>query len=437
MDAYQRGYRRAARHLIAAGLPVAPCLDELRALWRNSPEDRRLVAEILGQWESNCMTSVITEGAADQRPLRGDLWASRPVLQHIQSLARARMVGPYAVLAYMVAEAVATIPPYITLEPIIGGRGSLNMCIAITGRSGAGKGTAAAAARGRRDLLLPSRSRRPSPPSGPVKASHAPTGPGARPPTGPTQVTAAIFSAEEIDTWAAIASRSGSTLSAEVRKMFSENNSDSATRQGHPQRRRSAHLPRPGRRRRPTRAVRPYPRRRRRRLAATILVGTRIRSGRARRSASGAGALPRTERGWHLEVSSGNLPNGHLEIPDEARTVIVRARQAVLREEPDADPLAAHALLTRLKIAAGLMALDGRAWITVEDWHLAGELMEVSDSTRDRCRRALTDRSRRANTARALATVEREEIAAERRLARARAYVRKIDSRGQLTKNRS
>lgn len=383
------------------------------------------------------MTDVITEGAVDRRPLRGgDLWTSRPVLQHIQTLARARMVGPHAVLAYAVAEAVATIPPYITLEPVIGGPGSLNMCIAITGRSGAGKGTAAAAAR---DGVICSY------PVGPVARVPIGSGEGiartyrpqGTPAEGPNQVTAAIFSAEEIDTWSAIASRTGSTLSAEVRKMFSGEqlgfgNAGKDTRNVV-----EAHSYR-----------------------ALVVVGVQPeQSGPILEAADGGlpqrfwwvpasdpdapddppeapepYLVPSAE--WHLEVSSGNIPGGHLVIPEEARTVIVRARQAVLREEPDADPLAAHALLTRLKLAAGLMALDGRGWITAEDWHLAGDLMEVSDSTRDRCRRALTDRSRRANTARALATVEREEIAAERRLARARATIlRKIDARGQLTKN--
>ena len=52
MDAYTRGYRRAAMHLIAAGLLPAPCTDELQALWRESAEDRRLVAEITQQWEA-------------------------------------------------------------------------------------------------------------------------------------------------------------------------------------------------------------------------------------------------------------------------------------------------------------------------------------------------------------------------------------------------
>lgn len=49
---YVTGYRKAARHLIAAGLPVAPCKEELQALWANSREDRELVQTICENWET-------------------------------------------------------------------------------------------------------------------------------------------------------------------------------------------------------------------------------------------------------------------------------------------------------------------------------------------------------------------------------------------------
>ena len=51
MDAYTRGYRRAARHLLAAGLLPAPCLPEQQELWANSREDRALVQQIASRWE--------------------------------------------------------------------------------------------------------------------------------------------------------------------------------------------------------------------------------------------------------------------------------------------------------------------------------------------------------------------------------------------------
>lgn len=365
-----------------------------------------------------------------------NFWESRDVLRHVRDVARSRMVGPYAVLAYSVAEALACVPPYIALPPIVGGAGSLNMCVGVVGGSGAGKGTAAAATR---DGLACSY------PYGPVARVPLGSGegmprtyrPAGTPPEAENPVTAAIFTAEEIDTWAALATRTGSTISAEVRKMYSGEqlgfgNAGKDTRN----------------------IVKAHSYR------GVVIVGVQPeRSGPILDAADGGlpqrfwwvpasdpdapdaapespGQFLVTSPKWHEEVSSGKLPDGHLAIPDSAREVIIAARLAVLREESNADPLAGHALQTRLKIAAGLMALDGRSAVDETDWTLAGHLMDVSDQTRLRCQRALAETSRRVNTARALATAERDEIVSDRKLQRARTTVlRKIDARGQLTKN--
>ncbi len=50
MDAYTRGYRRAARHLLAAGLLPAPCPEGLRFMWTASPDDRAIVRHISERW---------------------------------------------------------------------------------------------------------------------------------------------------------------------------------------------------------------------------------------------------------------------------------------------------------------------------------------------------------------------------------------------------
>ena len=52
MDTYTRAYRRAAKHLMAAGLLPAPCLPEMQELWANSREDRDLVRAIASRWET-------------------------------------------------------------------------------------------------------------------------------------------------------------------------------------------------------------------------------------------------------------------------------------------------------------------------------------------------------------------------------------------------
>ena len=144
-----------------------------------------------------------------------------------------------------------------------------------------------------------------------------------------------------------------------------------------------------------------------------------------------------TTPGWHC----GNLrhlrPVGgeaDLTVPACAVATIDAHRLAVLRGDHRVDPLDGHALLCRLKVAVAMMALDGRTTIDDADWQLAGHVMDVSAAARQRCRRALTEHHRSQNTARALATAERDEIIAERKSQRAReAILRKLSGDHQLT----
>ena len=99
--------------------------------------------------------------------------------------------------------------------------------------------------------------------------------------------------------------------------------------------------------------------------------------------------------------------------------------------ESGVDPLDGHTLLTRLKVAVALMALEGRTVVSDADWSLAGYLMDVSHFTRERCRRALAEQYRSANTARALATAEREEIISDRKVQRCKdGILRRLDRHG-------
>jgi hypothetical protein len=60
--------------------------------------------------------------------------------------------------------------------------------------------------------------------------------------------------------------------------------------------------------------------------------------------------------------------------------------------------------------------------------------MDVRARSREQCRRALTEHSRRQNSARALAAAERDEIVSERKSQRARdAILRKLFEEQQLT----
>ncbi|MCV7191872.1 hypothetical protein [Mycolicibacterium brumae] len=358
-----------------------------------------------------------------------EFWTARPVLTHARNVARARGAGPWAVLGAAMANAVATIPPEIGLPGIVGGRMSLNLFIALTGPSGGGKGAAEAAARAGFKFTGDEIDVVPLGSGEGIARTYRPTGTKA---DDPNPVTTAVFSAPEIDTVAALASRSGATLSAELRKVYSGEQLGFANA---------------GKDTRNVVAAGSY--------RACLIVGVQPAQSQTLLSASGGG-LP--QRFAWLPTSDPDAPDeapedpgtvkvsrpawlrrvgGHVDliVPDVARAEIRAHRLAVLREDPTVDPLNGHSLLTRLKIAAALMALDGRTVIGDEDWALAGIVMAVSDHTRARCQRALDEQSRRVNTARALASVERDEIAAERKAQRARdAILRRIDNRGQQTR---
>jgi len=350
---------------------------------------------------------------------------SGEALAHILAVARARSAGPWAVLGVTLAHAIASIPHYVTLPGIVGGRMSANLFVAIVGPSGGGKGVAEAAAlAGHRfgtaaDVV----------PLGSGEGIGRTFRPIGTKPDDPNTVATAVFSAPEIDTVAALSSRAGSTLSAELRKLYSGEqlgfgNAGNTTRN--------------------VVAAGSY--------RACLTVG--VQPLRAHALLDGAdGGLP--QRFVWLPSSDPDAPDdppadpgvrriprslwqvdSTLHVPDIARAQIRAHRLAVLREDPTVNPLDGHALLTRLKVAAGLMALDGRTVVSDDDWNRAGYVMAVSDQTRARCQRTITDQFRRTNTARALATADREDIISDRKVQRAKqAILRWLDKESPQTRN--
>lgn len=344
-------------------------------------------------------------------------WDTRPVLRHVLGRARARGVGPWAVLGAALARAIATVPPEITLPGIVGARMSLNLFVALVGPSGGGKGIAeAVAAEG---FTWPDVAVVPLGSGEGINRTFRPAGT-AHDEANP--ITAAIFSAPEIDTLAVLAGRQGSTLSAELRKVYSGEqlgfgNAGKDTRsivEAHTYR---ACL---------TVGVQPL---RSHALLGAADGGLPQRFAWLPTSDPDAPDDPPADPGvWQMGTPSWLRAVGtpvDLVVPDAAVKAIRAHRLAVLREDPHVDPLDGHALLTRIKVGAALMALDGRTVVSAQDWSLAGYVMDVSDHTRERCRRALTEQSRTANAARALATADREEIISDRRLTRAKEAIRR------------
>ena len=365
----------------------------------------------------------------------GPFWSSRPVLEHILTLARARRVGPWAVLGAAMTHAVASIPAHVAIPAMVGGRMSLNMFVALVGPSGAGKGGAEAAATAGIKFGGP---RVDSVPLGSGEGAGRTFRPLGTPAESSNPVTAAIFTVPEVDTLTALIGRQGSTLSAELRKLYSGEalgfaNSGKDTRN----------------------VVAPHSYR------ACLIVG--VQPLRSHALLGGVdGGLP--QRFIWLPTCDPDAPDdrppdpgsrdiptsiwprgnvGHLQavgdraelvVPTVAQDAIDAHRLAVLRQDHRVDPLDGHALLCQLKVAVALMALDARTAIHDEDWELASHVMTISDLTREQCRSALTGHRRSQNTARALAAAERDEIVAERKSQRAReAILRKLAGGQQLT----
>jgi len=362
-------------------------------------------------------------------------WLARPVLEHVLTLARARRVGPWAVLGTAMARAVATIPPCVALPSIVGGRMSCNMFVALVGPSGAGKGGADAAGAAGIRFVGPQVVSVPLGSGEGASRTFRPLGTAAE---RPNPVTAALFTVPEIDTLTTLISRQGSTLSAELRKLYSGEALGFANAGKDTRNMVAAHSYR-----------------------ACVVVGVQPLRSHALLAAADGGLpqrfiwLPTADPDapdqrpldpsqWEVATSGwqrGNLRQlrpvageADLAVPACAVAAIDAHRLAVLRGDPRVDPLDGHALLCRLKVAVAMMALDGRTTIDDADWQLAGHVMDVSAVTREQCRRALTERNRSQNTARALAAAERDEIIAERKSQRAReAILRKLSGNNQLT----
>lgn len=354
--------------------------------------------------------------------MNADNFWSRESLEHVLFAARSRRVSPWAVLGCTLARATATIPPTVALPATVGSRMSCNLFIALVGPSAGGKGAAEAVAA--EAVQFTNCAAVPVVPLGSGEGVASTFRPPDTKPDEPNPVTTALISTPEIDTMTALTNRQGSTLSAELRKMWSGETLGFGNAGKDTRRIVAAHSYR-----------------------ACLVAGVQpLRAGPLLSAADGGlpqrflwmptddqdapdtpidwpGARTVRAPAWHASSTRHLSVVGagtNLTIPEIARREIDAHRLAVLRGAPGVDPLDGHALLCQLKTAAALTALDGRTIVNDEDWHLAGVLMAVSKATRERCRRAITEQARAANQARAHAAAEREEIGDDRRLQRTR-----------------
>ena len=144
-------------------------------------------------------------------------WPGRYGLLAIFDFARARRVSPWALLAEVLLRVVVRIPPAVQLPALVGGNASLNLFAGIVGRSGQGKGTAAAAARDVIDVGWQIAGKGIGSGEGLVKLFGKADKDG-----NVARISyCELLSIYEIDSFGAQQRRSGATIGAELRKTFS------------------------------------------------------------------------------------------------------------------------------------------------------------------------------------------------------------------------
>jgi hypothetical protein len=391
---------------VAQGIASDP--DETRArVAREAPPTVSEVPE--DQFASLLPSKAPTNGSAPPPGWEEDFWDARPVLTHIRDFARARRVGPWALLGCVLVRVVAATTSKIVLPALAGGQVSLNLYTGIVAFTGGGKGTAESASY--EVINLP----------------HVDVvGPGSGEGIGHlfkawdtkekqliTIRSSVIISAAEVSTINAMKARQASTLFPELNKAW----------MGEPlgfsyvAKEKSLHIKRHDYRLCLITGVQP--------ANANVILDD-VDSGSPARylwmPASDPGRpivqpnQPPMWRGWTLANSVSNFDSidptqlRPMDVCQTARDAVDQAALDRLAEVPT-DPFNSHALLSRLKTAAALALLENRsAAITEEDWQLAGVVHAVSDRTRLRMIDTLKTRQRTANAARALEEGHREVI---------------------------
>jgi len=360
-------------------------------------------------------------------PDEAEFWGARPLLTAVRDFARARRVGPWALLGAVLARAAAAVPPVVVLPPTRGSVASLNLFVGLCGESGSGKSAAMDAAREFLDIAGGSDFLETSPGSGEGLLGayvFAKTAKGE--PTKIVQTRVAVLlDVDEVGSLGALTSRTNSTLLPFLKTAWSGRTLATENAEAFRKRKVEAH---------------------RYRLAAVCGIQP-ANAGAILDDADGGfpqrflwmptydpGMLPYDAESPSAQPMHWTVPAAQIvvdetagtitwtgrqvmELPEAAVTAILEAAEAQDRPIGAPAPAAAmdgHALLTRAKVAALLALLDGRGTaVNEEDWALSGTVMAVSDATRAAIVKARSAEVARANVARGRAEGHRAAVAAE------------------------
>jgi hypothetical protein len=340
-------------------------------------------------------------------------WEQRPVLAHIRRYALARGASPAAMLGVAIERMLAVIPPTVVLPPTIRGDGSLNLFCGIVGRAGAGKGSAEDAARD--GLIFPGE---------PIVTAPLGSGEGIahcyahremeQDEAGGKKVSvirydthSVLFTSPEVGTITAIGDRRGSTLLEQLRSAFS------GEQLGFSYADKDRKI-----------ILTPHSYR----FCLTVGVQPENAAGLMDDAAGGTPQrfiwMPGEEPSipdhrvtapdpWKIPaVRWGDLPANdrgrhEIPIPDEVADYVWSAHVARQRGSRGVTAdMDGHLIICREKVAVALAALDGRGEMTIEDWELSGDIIALSNATRQRVVNQLNDQKRKQRENKALAEAE-------------------------------
>jgi len=326
-----------------------------------------------------------------------EFWEASGFLRSLRDFARARRVGPWALLGAVLARAAASVPPTVVLPPTRGAVASLNLFVALCSESSGGKTTAMEAAReflavdgGTSDYL----DTQPGSGEGLLSAyCYVKTAKGKAPEVVQTRLSV-LFDVDEVQSLGALVGRTNSTLLPFLKSAWSgktlatQNAEASRLRRVEAQHYRLALVC----------GVQPV-------NAGVILddEGGGFPQRWLWMPTYDPGMLPRDARPtepppWPWRVPCAPMAADAdgtitwpmrrvLTLPEVAVSAMLDAAETQNRPigtRAAGATLDGHALLSRAKVAALLALLDGRADVVTEaDWRLAGHVMAVSDRTRE------------------------------------------------------
>jgi hypothetical protein len=377
---------------------------------------------------------VVDDHVDDAVPVRlpESFWSARPMFEHVRQAARSRLVAPDAVLAAVLAHVCVRVDRRWHLPPVVGRVGSLNNFLALVGPSGAGKGSALDCAEDLLGRLPPDIGNIPAGSGeGLVKAffGSVTDSDGGKPRKVPKQTkTAVLLRIDEGEVLQRLGQRQGQTLFPMLRQAWSGERIGNS----YADETKNLSLPAHGYRLATVMAVQPD-------LGKFLLDD--VAGGTPQRflwapTIDPDAPEPDEVIDWpgRLDWEPLGTPTGPLPTPDgwplglasRIERDVRSARQRQVRGD-NVDPLDTHLPLARLKVAALLAVLEGRADVNVDDWELAGVYADTSTAVREAMAATIRDterhndaamNARRARTAEVVTDVQLATKAAHDALAR-------------------